>query len=129
MCLQEIVNEALKHIRIKLGESATERVEAVPEGTAAKRRSIDAHRAVRDHRVEFAVIEHGISGNVHCDLLLRAETVGRKEINAPLPINDVPDVLGEEGVDGLHIHHQVRRLGRGVPKAQIVEPDADRSMA
>ncbi len=55
--LQEIVDHAVEDVRVQFGESAPERVEAVPEGTAPKRRAVDAHRLVGEHGVERAVIE------------------------------------------------------------------------
>src|ERR1039457_2402383 len=52
-----------------------------------------------------------------------------EEVHASLPIDDVAHVLGEEAIDGLDVTDKVGRLGRGIPKAHIVEPDPDRNVA
>ena len=127
--LKEPIDDAVEHVVIELGEGTPMRVEAVPERATAKRRPVDTHGAVGDHDVERAVIEHGIGGHVHGDLLLLAETVRAEELHAPLPIDDVTHILGEEAIDGLDVHDEVGRLGRGVPKAQIVKTDFDRNVA
>lgn len=54
---------------------------------------------------------------------LNAKMVRPEEVHAPLPIDDVAHVLGEEAIDGPDVNDKVGRLGRGIPNAHIVEPD------
>ena len=94
--VEQSVDEPLEDVGVELRKLTSERIQAVAKWPTSKGRSVDAHGPMRNHRIEFRVIQECVGRYAHRDLFLIAKAVGRKEVETPLALDNVAYVLSQE---------------------------------